>query len=225
MTTRRSERRRVSEVGVDRPQTEEGIEEEAHCGERQRERAACLGDVGDDAGEDHADDAEERDGDDQDYLEHDQPVDALRLGHRREGGQGEDGHAEEQRGTAGERAQPSVIAHDHAGRHEAVEREQGGHGGERRAHEDGACVVAPPADDGEGERRGRRQEGADADAPEVDAGSRHRLVASDEKKDGRGKGDADSTNRQCRGGLPPHDLRMEACIGRSGGRVYGQART
>jgi hypothetical protein len=200
------------EVGVDRPQPEEGIEEEARCEERECERAARLGDLGDDAGEDHADDAEERDGDDQDHFEHDQPVDALRLGHRRERGQREDGRAEEQRGAPGERAEPSVVAHDHAGRREAVEREQGRHGGEGRADENGARVVPPPAHDREGERRGRGQEGADADTPEVDAGSGHRLVASHEEKDGRGKGHAGRANSQCGRRLPPQD--------RAHGRLY-----
>jgi hypothetical protein len=83
----------------------------------------------------------------------------------------------------------AVPADDDARRRQAVDREQGGHHGERRADEDDAPVAAADADDGQRDGCEGGRDRADADADEVDVGAEvGRVVSQEMEPDARRDG-------------------------------------
>jgi hypothetical protein len=89
-------------VGVDRPDLEEGEENEPDGEECERQGAARLGNGRDELRPEHPDQADQYDGEEQDRLEDEQGPNASRPVDRRQGREREDRGADDERGAARE---------------------------------------------------------------------------------------------------------------------------
>ena len=172
----------------ERAQRDQAVRGETDAEQRERGRAVRRRDRRQEARPDERRDAEADDDGDQDGLQDEERSHGAQAPRQREGREREDDGAGRQRRAARDR-DDAVLAEPDAGRREAVQREQRGHDGERRADEHRSRIRAPGAENRQAARRARGDERAEADRVGVRlTREADRVVADEDLHRGRGGG-------------------------------------
>ena len=188
--------------GAKRTPGERAVEDEADGEERQRRRAAGLGDGRNELRVGDGEHAETEDSGQEETLDDEENANG-RTPELRDGGKREDRAADRQGGAAGER-DDAVVAHQDVRGRDPVQGEECCHHGERGPDQDCAAVVAPRAHDRQDDRGDGRCQRGQADAAEVEHPSERDLVASEEVPGRR---------RECRHRSAKHEDRSDPIAG------------
>jgi hypothetical protein len=164
---------------VQSTQCENPVEAKANDKQDQRGRTGRRRDCGNETGENQADKAEDGDGRQQDSLEPEKRLDALRAAKHGQRREREDGSTNRERRAARER-DDAVEAEDDFRRRKPVESEQRGHRREGRAHKHRATILVPDAYRRQGNRRPGGGHRPHTDTKEMDDAGNHDIFGAKE---------------------------------------------